>query len=76
MCEVCKKLEEQGRVTVESSNASIGILGSINTELEMSELDDEYFLGAYSDFDCNDDCFGNCIKINFCPICGRKLGDN
>lgn len=76
MCEFCKKLEEQEKATLASDGASIGILGSINTELEISKFDDEYFLGAYSDFDCNDGCFGHCIKINFCPICGRKLGDD
>lgn len=73
MCKYCNGINEEQPTNILSDRTSLGILGDLRTNLELSKMDDEYFLGAYSDFEANDDSFGDCAKIHYCPFCGRKL---
>lgn len=69
MCDFC----EGGSHILAENKVSLGRLGKLTTELELSTDGVDYFLGAYSSFQGIDEEFGNCIRINNCPMCGRKL---
>lgn len=70
---VCKYCDLQNGEWTRRVSSSLGVLGDLTTSLDISTDGEEYFIGAYSYFSHIDSCVGDCIKINYCPVCGRKL---
>lgn len=70
---MCKYCDLQNGEWTKRVSSSLGVLGDLTTSLDITTDGEEYFIGAYSYFSPMDSCVGDCIKINYCPVCGRKL---
>lgn len=74
MCEYCekekyKKLQDGEEITIEFNKMLINYDGGIRTHSVYAQIH-QYADGVYLDVDYMR------VKINFCPMCGRKLGDS
>lgn len=74
MCEYCEKekyeeLQETGKIDFEFNKMLINYDGGIKTHSVYAQIH-QYADGVYLDVDYMR------VKINFCPICRRKLGDD
>lgn len=70
---MCKYCDLQNGEWTKQVSSNLGVLGDLTTILDITTDGEEYFIGAYSYFSSIDSCEGGCIKINYCPVCGRKL---
>lgn len=78
MCEYCKYEDEDGKEVMcgeflLSKKINCGLFGKIQFTAFLSEPISEC-KHSHIAFSCTDDYYVH-IKINYCPMCGRKLGD-
>ena len=73
MCEFCNELRKEGYATLASVTNDLGILNEIETKI-MCFYDEE---GSFILQSVLSGILGIAdeatVKINYCPICGRKL---
>lgn len=73
MCEYCEKIMNGQPVNVTSSFEHLGMLGELETYLQLSKFEGIYYIGAYSNFKSTGESFGEGTRIIYCPFCGQKL---
>lgn len=59
MCEYCKLLSGDRKILEEDGK----------TEVAIGRVNKDYYIEVENDYDIID------IDINYCPFCGRKLGE-
>lgn len=78
MCKFCKDFKNKDEdifVTLKDSDIDFGLLGKGKIVLEMNQFDGRRGMSALIDLPQTDDTEGASIEINYCPMCGRKLGE-
>jgi hypothetical protein len=71
-CEFCKTTDN---LISEGMNTSVGrmVFADLRFDTENNELDINYGLLEEDDTQGEDTTWSKSFKINFCPVCGRKL---
>lgn len=73
MCKFCEELKKEGYATLASATNDFGILGEVETGIMCFDEEE----GSFILQSALDGIFGTAeeaiAKINYCPICGRKL---
>ena len=73
MCEFCNELRKEGYATLASVTNDLGILNEMKTSIMCFDDEEGSFILQSALGGILGTAKEATVKINYCPICGRKL---
>ena len=73
MCEFCNELRKEGYATLASATNDLGILNEMKTSIMCFDDEEGSFILQSALGGILGTAKEATVKINYCPICGRKL---